>query len=65
MQTYSSGVLSTLGQVGQAFAAAGEPGLVYPYDITSFQKLFDEAPAGPGGDGGGNCKPVCVPFYAA
>jgi uncharacterized protein len=56
-------VVALMARVQRAFGAAGQPGLVYPYDVRSFQNLYDLAQTGPGGDGGGNCRPVCVPFY--
>lgn len=36
---------------------------IFRYDITSFSNLYDKAPTTSGGDDGGNCQPVCVPFY--
>lgn len=56
-------IVSTLGKVQAAFANAGDPGLIFPFDSRAFQNLYDKAPEGPGGDGGGNCMPICVPFY--
>ena len=56
-------VVALMAQVQQAFGEAGEAGLLYPYDVRSFQSLYDLAQTSPGGDGGGNCRPVCVPFY--
>lgn len=58
-----AGIVAALARVETANARMGEPGFVYPYDMRSFQNLFDKAPDTPGGDGGGNCQPVCVPFY--
>jgi DUF1680 family protein len=56
-------VVTLMGKVQQAFGKSGERGLVYPYNVRSFQSLYDKAQTHPGGDGGGNCQPVCVPFY--
>jgi DUF1680 family protein len=51
-------IVNTLAQVQEAFSAKGQGyvGFLYPYDRSSFDNLFDKAPAG-------NCEPVCVPFY--
>lgn len=63
IQARGAEIVSTLGKVQEAFGRSGEPGLVYPYNVRSFQNLYDKAQTRPGGDGGGNCQPVCVPFY--
>lgn len=57
-------MVSVLARVQQSFGEnANQTGLIHSYDVSSFQRLYDMAPETPGGDGGGNCKPVCVPFY--
>eukprot|EP00729_Bicosta_minor_P000111 gene111-20362_t len=56
-------VVSILANVQSAQGENGQQGLIYPYDITSFSNLYDKAPTTSGGDDGGNCQPVCVPFY--
>ena len=59
-------IVSTLAKVQVAHGknpAGAQTGLVYPFDVRSFQNLYDKAQMGPGGDGGGNCEPICVPFY--
>ena len=47
-------VVATLAKVQGAHGTNGEPGLLYPFDVRSFQSLYDHF---------GNCEPVCVPFY--
>ena len=63
IQARGAEIVSILGKVQEAFDRSGEPGLVFPYDVRSFQNLYAKAQTRPGGDGGGNCQPVCVPFY--
>ena len=48
-------VVSRLSLVQHAFGAhANETGLIHPFDVRSFQRLYDTQ---------ANCQPVCVPFY--
>eukprot|EP01047_Picozoa_sp_COSAG01_P020315 COSAG01_NODE_1153_length_11487_cov_98.298736_7_plen_374_part_00 len=56
-------IVKTLAQCQAAHSKNGEDGLLYPYDVGSFHRLYDKAQIVPGGDGGGNCEPICVPFY--
>ena len=49
-------LVTLMARVQQAFARAGQQGLLYPYDVRSFQNLYDKAQTTPGGDGGGNCQ---------
>jgi hypothetical protein len=58
-------VVNTLAKVQTAHTANGEPGLIFPFDVRSFQNLYDKAdPSGrPGDNSAGNCEPVCVPWY--
>ena len=65
IKTRADSIVTTLGKVQAAHTANGQHGLIFPFDARSFQNLYDKAdPLGrPGGDSGGNCEPVCVPFY--
>jgi DUF1680 family protein len=55
VKSAANAVLALLNKSQQSFgASANQTGLLYPYDVTSFQKLYDA---------GANCAPVCVPFY--
>ena len=56
MKERGDDIVSTLAKCQAAHTANGEPGLLYPYDVRSFQNLYDKAPSG-------NCQPICVPFY--
>jgi hypothetical protein len=50
-------IVSTLAKAQAAHTANGQKGFLFPYDVRSFQNLYDK------GSPGGNCEPVCVPFY--
>ena len=59
MKWRGDAIVATLAQCQAAHTANGQPGLLYPYDVRSFQRLYDKA----GSHSSGNCEPVCVPFY--
>lgn len=58
-------IVNTLAKAQAAQGANGNPGFLFPYSIASFDRLYSLAPDGTPGlsSGGGNCAPVCVPFY--
>jgi hypothetical protein len=51
----AAGVVATLARAQAAWTLKGEAGYLFTWSPDSFARLE----AGPGG----NCKPVCVPFY--
>ena len=53
-------VVAILASVQEAHGKNGQQGLIYPFDVRSFQNLYDKAPEGAGGDDGGTCVHVCT-----
>ena len=54
MKHAGDAMVHLLSRCQHAFIAANQTGMLFPYDVRAFQRLYDN---------GANCQPVCVPFY--